>query len=140
MRERRTLSVPSGVVALAAAALVLVLSIALLPDIGLATEAPAPAADTTSLDQTKAALDEIEETLGREDVSAETLANLRQKLNAAIDALRGFVEELEPRVGEAEERLKQLGPAPAKDAPPEFPRSPAHARSSANNSAILTAH
>ena len=51
--------------------------------------------------------------------SAETLANLRQKLNAAIDALRGFVEELEPRVGEAEERLKQLGPAPAKDAPPE---------------------
>ncbi len=120
MRVRRALSVAPGLIVRAAAGLVvLVLSVVLLTETGLATEAPAPAADTTSLDQTKAALDEIEETLGREDVSAETLANLRQKLNAAIDALRGFVEELEPRVGEAEERLKQLGPAPAKDAPPE---------------------
>ncbi len=129
MRVRRALSVAPGLIVRAAAGLVvLVLSVVLLTETGLATEAPAPAADTTSLDQTKAALDEIEETLGREDVSAETLANLRQKLNAAIDALRGFVEELEPRVGEAEERLKQLGPAPAKDAPPEFFRDRQRAR------------
>ncbi len=85
----------------------------------LAGAARAEPAEATSLDSIKATLDEVEETAGREDITQETLVDLRQKLNTAADDLRGKVDDLEPRVGEAEERLKQLGPAPAKDAPPE---------------------
>jgi small-conductance mechanosensitive channel len=76
-------------------------------------------AEEPSLESIKTTLDEIEEAVGREDVTQETLVELRQKLNATADTLRGKIDELEPRVNEAEERLKQLGPAPAKDAPPE---------------------
>src|SRR5262249_7265200 len=46
---------------------------------------------------------------------------LRPKINAAADALRANIDDIEPRVQEASERVKQLGPAPAKDAPPEAP-------------------
>ena len=76
-------------------------------------------AEEPSLESIKTTLDEIEEAVGRDDVTQETLVELRQKLNATADTLRGKIDELEPRVNEAEERLKQLGPAPAKDAPPE---------------------
>jgi potassium-dependent mechanosensitive channel len=76
-------------------------------------------AEEPSLESIKTTLDEIEEAVGREDVTQETLVELRQKLNATADTLRGKIDELEPRVNEPEERLKQLGPAPAKDAPPE---------------------
>jgi potassium-dependent mechanosensitive channel len=78
-----------------------------------------PAAEAPSLESIKTTLDEIEEAVGRDDVTQEALVEARQKLNAQADALRGKIDELEPRVQEAEERLKQLGPAPAKDAPPE---------------------
>jgi potassium-dependent mechanosensitive channel len=76
-------------------------------------------AEEPSFESIKMTLDEIEEAVGRDDVTQETLVELRQKLNATADTLRGKIDELEPRVNEAEERLKQLGPAPAKDAPPE---------------------
>jgi small-conductance mechanosensitive channel len=69
----------------------------------------------------KTSVDEIEAVLGREDTTAEALAQLREKLNGATDALHSGIDELEPKAHEAEERLKQLGPAPAKDAPPESP-------------------
>ena len=62
---------------------------------------------------------EFEPAVGRDDVSAEALADLRDRLNTAADALRSKLAELAPRVHDVEERLKQLGPAPAKDAPPE---------------------
>ncbi len=75
--------------------------------------------EAASLESIKASLDEIEAAIGREDVTAETLAGLRRSLNSAMDGIRAKIEELEPRVRELEERLKQLGPAPAKDAPPE---------------------
>jgi potassium-dependent mechanosensitive channel len=81
--------------------------------------ARAEPAKSSSLESIKTALDQIEEAVGREDATQEALVELRQKLNAAADDLRGRVDELEPRAREAEERLKQLGPPPAKDAPPE---------------------
>ena len=81
--------------------------------------ARAEPATSSSLESIKTALDQIEEAVGREGATQEALAELRQKLNAAADDLRGRVDELEPRTREAEERLKQLGPPPAKDAPPE---------------------
>jgi potassium efflux system protein len=80
-----------------------------------ATRPPIPAANA----EAKAALDEIEAALGREELGTDELAALRGKLNATADQLRANIEDIEPRAREAEERLKQLGPAPAKDAPPE---------------------
>ena len=85
----------------------------------VAASARAEPAEGPSLEQIKTSLDEIEEEAGRDDVTQEALVELRQKLNTAADALRDKIDDLEPRVREADERLKQLGPAPAKDAAPE---------------------
>jgi potassium efflux system protein len=87
--------------------------------LALAIQARADSTDTTSLEGLRTQLDEIEAALGRDDTTPEALAGLRAKLNAATDALRANIDELEPRAHEVEERLKQLGPAPGKDAPPE---------------------
>ncbi len=76
-------------------------------------------AEAAALEQLKASLDEIEASIGRDDITAEMLAGQRRSLTATADTIRGKIEELEPRVRELEERLKQLGPAPAKDAPAE---------------------
>jgi potassium-dependent mechanosensitive channel len=89
------------------------------PSIVIAPSAWGEPSEETSLEQIKTSLDEIEADIGRDDITSEALADLRQKLNAAADALKGKIEELEPRTREVEERLKQLGPAPAKDAAPE---------------------
>ncbi|HJX19385.1 MAG TPA: DUF3772 domain-containing protein, partial [Steroidobacteraceae bacterium] len=89
------------------------------PSIVIAPSAWGEPSEATSLEQVKTSLDEIESDIGRDDITSEALAGLKQKLNAAADALKGKIEELEPRAGEVEERLKQLGPAPAKDAAPE---------------------
>ena len=93
---------------------------------GLASRAWAQPSQSSSsqapaLESIKTSVDEIEAVLGREDTTAEALAQLREKLNGATDALHAGIDELEPKAHEAEERLKQLGPAPAKDAPPESP-------------------
>jgi len=88
---------------------------------GLAAHAQAQSSDTASLARIKTSLDEIEAALGRDDITADALAGLREKLNSAADALRARTDELEPRAHDIEERLKQLGSAPGKDAPPETP-------------------
>jgi potassium-dependent mechanosensitive channel len=82
-------------------------------------DAWAQPAEAPSVESLKKSLDEIEQTLGGDDITADTLAGFRQTLNSAADALRAKIEELEPRAREAQERLEQLGPAPAKDAPAE---------------------
>lgn len=85
--------------------------------------AQSEAAEPASLESARATLDEVEAAIAREDITSDALAGLRQNLNAAIDTIRGKIGELEPKAGEIEERLKQLGPAPAKDAPPETPET-----------------
>ena len=82
-------------------------------------DAWAQPSEAPSVDSIKKSLDEIEQALGGDDITPDTLAGFRQTLNAAMDALRAKIEELEPRVRDAQERLQQLGPAPAKDAPAE---------------------
>ena len=77
---------------------------------------PSPA---SVLESIKTSVDEIEAALGREDITAEELAGVREKLNTTTDSLHTRIDELEPKAHKAEERLKQIGPAPAKDAPPE---------------------
>jgi small-conductance mechanosensitive channel len=102
------------------------LILVLLASAGLASPAWAQpsqseSSQATALESIKTSVDEIEAVLGREDATAEALAQLREKLNGTTDALHAEIDELEPKAHEAEERLKQLGPAPAKDAPPESP-------------------
>jgi small-conductance mechanosensitive channel len=83
--------------------------------------ARAESSEPPSLETIKSSLDAVESAVDSEDATAETLASFRQTLNIAADTLRAKIdEELQPRVSEMEQRLKQLGPAPAKDAPPAW--------------------
>jgi potassium-dependent mechanosensitive channel len=86
---------------------------------GFDRSAWAQSSEEPSLEDIKKSLDEIESTVDSEDITGETLAGFRDKLNSATDILRKKIDWLEPRAREAEDRLKELGPAPAKDAPPE---------------------
>ena len=89
----------------------------LLATVGFERKAWAEAGEEPSLEELKKSLDEIEAAVDSEDITAETLAGFRDKLNSATDILRKKIDWLEPRAKEAEDRLKELGPAPAKDAP-----------------------
>src|SRR4249919_1127236 len=86
---------------------------------GFDRSAWAQSSEEPSLEDIKKSLDEIEAAVDSEDITAETLAGFRDKLNSATDILRKKIDWLEPRAKEAEDRLKELGPAPAKDAPAE---------------------
>src|SRR5215211_214873 len=67
------------------------------------------------------ALDQVEAALARADLSAQRLAELRGTLGSARDGLGAQLSELEPWLAEADARLKEIGPAPARDAPAEPP-------------------
>ena len=86
---------------------------------GFDRSAWAQSSEEPSIEDIKKSLDEIESTVDSEDITGETLAGFRDKLNSATDILRKKIDWLEPRAREAEDRLKELGPAPAKDAPAE---------------------
>jgi potassium efflux system protein len=91
----------------------------LLAGAGFDRSAWAQSSEEPSIEDIKKSLDEIESTVDSEDITGETLAGFRDKLNSATDILRKKIDWLEPRAREAEDRLKELGPAPAKDAPAE---------------------
>jgi small-conductance mechanosensitive channel len=91
----------------------------LFATVGFERKAWAEGGEEPSLEELKKSLDEIEAAVDSEDITAETLAGFRDKLNSATDILRKKIDWLEPRAKEAEDRLKELGPAPAKDAPAE---------------------
>ena len=86
---------------------------------GFDRSAWAQSSEEPSIEDIKKSLDEIESAVDSEDITSETLAGFRDKLNSATDILRKKIDWLEPRAREAEDRLKELGPAPAKDAPAE---------------------
>ncbi len=89
-----------------------------------ATSAPAETSaigDSTDLETTRLLLDRVETSLKRDGLSVQTLYELGRTLVPARDELRAKVASLAPRLAQAEARLKQLGPPPAKDAPPEAP-------------------
>jgi len=113
------------------------LPIALLAGRDLIVSAAEESSGPPSFDEIKATVDEIEQAVARPDVTAEELAGLRPKINAAADALRDVIDEFEPRVQEAGERVKQLGPPPAKDAPPEAPEVAAEREELVKNFADL---
>ena len=72
-----------------------------------------------SLDSMSLALDRVDATSKREDLSVQSLFDLGQSLNPLREELQAKIAELEPRLAQADARLKQLGPAPAQAAPPE---------------------
>ena len=55
---------------------------------------PSPA---SVLELIKTSVDEIEAALGREDITAEELAGVREKLNTTTDSLHTRIDELEPK-------------------------------------------
>src|SRR5262249_56470747 len=57
----------------------------------------AETSEPPSLESIKSSLDEIESSVGSDELTAESLAGFRQTLTAATDPLRANVDELEPR-------------------------------------------
>ncbi|QCI64459.1 DUF3772 domain-containing protein [Phreatobacter stygius] len=82
--------------------------------------AQAPARDPA--EPAKAALDQIETALERR-LTGDELTDLKRKLDPVRDALVVALAEVEPRLTEARDRLTQLGPKPADNAPPEAPEA-----------------
>jgi len=77
------------------------------------TQAPAP------VGVARLALDRMEATLKNDHLSTDELVDLAATGVPVRDLLQKRIAELEPRAAQAEARLKQLGPAPAANAPPE---------------------
>jgi small-conductance mechanosensitive channel len=78
-------------------------------------------APMVGIEPIRATLGEIEAAMRRGGLSMRTLGELTERLLPLRDQLRAKVTDLEPRLAEADARLKQLGPPPAKDAPAEDP-------------------
>ena len=86
----------------------------------MAQSAAAPAA-TQRLDGVRAGLEQIEQTLNRQDLGDSALLDLRARLEPLSAVLQGALDELAPRQDVLRVRLEQLGPKPGDKAPPEAP-------------------
>src|SRR5262245_7170863 len=86
-----------------------------------AQPAPAQQAPVASLEPLKLELDQVEATLGREGLGDDELTELRDRIGAAREDIRGRAEAIEPQLADANARLKQLGDAPEDDKPKEDP-------------------
>jgi potassium efflux system protein len=85
----------------------------------LAAVAQPAAGEAPGLESAKAELDRIDTALKREGLAVQALYDLAQSLAPVREDLRHRIAEAEPKLAQTEARLKQLGPAPPKDAPPE---------------------
>jgi small-conductance mechanosensitive channel len=96
---------------------------ALGPALGQQPVSPQPVqqAGIAMLEPVRRALEriEIEAAMAPDRRSAAVLAELRRAAGAMREQLRERLADLEPRLAEADARLKQLGPPPLRDAPPE---------------------
>ncbi len=79
----------------------------------------APAGPT--LDKLADSLKQIKSSLENQGLTDLNLKDLRQQIDPVTRALADVIERLTPRLGEIKDRLDQLGPKPAEDAPPESP-------------------
>ncbi len=83
--------------------------------------APSPQVSTNDLAPIKQLLDEIQQSIGHEGHSDQSLSELRDKLAPIREGLRAKFDVLDPKLAEVDSRLSQLGAQPAADAPPESP-------------------
>ena len=82
----------------------------------------APAQDSAplvGLDPIRLSLDQIEAAARRGGVTVRALYDLGQSLAPVRDDIGAKLADLEPRLADLDVRLQRLGPAPAKEAPPE---------------------
>ncbi len=98
--------------------------VAVSPSAAQAPASPPPAAAPArdAADTAKASLDQVELTLERR-LSEPELSDLRARLDPVREALTTAQAQVEPRLAEARDRLTQLGPKPADNAPPEAPEA-----------------
>jgi potassium-dependent mechanosensitive channel len=120
------LRIRNGMLALAIAALA---ALALMASAGWAQSPPAapPAAAATAsrpaavavVTPLRLAVDDIEAAVTRDGLPLEALLNLRARIGLVRDQLRAAAADIGPHLDQLGTRLKELGPAPAQDAPPE---------------------
>jgi small-conductance mechanosensitive channel len=77
------------------------------------------AAATARLEQIRAELDRIEAAASKPDLSRRALVQYREEVEPLRTELREIVEKVEPIHAQTEKLLKQLGPPPGADKPPE---------------------
>ena len=102
------------------------LLVALLLIAGAATTASAQHDASLSgaaqqLEQTRAALEQIESTLGKTDLPDSLLQSLRAQLDPVSGAINGVIGVVAPRVEAIRTRIEQLGPKPGEKDAPETP-------------------
>ncbi len=71
------------------------------------------------VDDLKAAIDGLEKAVERNKESVEELSRLRGEVLAVFDKARVITAALAPKAEALRQQIEKLGPAPAKDAPPE---------------------
>lgn len=80
-----------------------------------------PPTPLSTLDAPRLALDQIEQSIGREGMTDQALSEARASLEPVRGDLRTATEGFEQRLRDVDERRKQLGDPPAAGAPPEDP-------------------
>ena len=119
MPERFPISSPfRAAVILRKAAVWLALVAVLVAAPGLAQQQPGSSL-LAALEPLKLSLDEIETTINRDGLGSEALIDLRSRIAPIREQLRQRIGVLEPGLTQVDMRLKELGPAPGKDAPAE---------------------
>lgn len=71
------------------------------------------------LEGQRAVVDSVEAGLGREGLRSTDLDELRSRLDPVRDSLTAAIATLEPLLANLNHRVKEIGPKPAADAPPE---------------------
>src|SRR5215212_7165874 len=100
--------------AIALRILALAAAFAVFAPLALAQQAP-----LIGIDPIRASLNEIETAAKSGGLRSRALTDLTQRIAPLRDQLRDKLSELEPRLTDIDARLKGLGPAPGRDAPPE---------------------
>ena len=85
-------------------------------------QAPTPVSVAAQkLDGVRASIEQIEQALGKRELSDAALLELRGTIEPLNTTLKSTLEDLSPKLDAAREQLEQLGPKPADKAPPEAP-------------------
>ena len=85
-------------------------------------QAPSPVSVAAQkLDGVRASIEQIEQALGRRELSDAALLELRGNIEPLNSTLKAALDDLTPKLDAAREQLEQLGPKPADKAPPEAP-------------------